>query len=269
ALSGGADSLALAAAAAFEAPRLGWDVGAVIVDHGLQAGSDRVAEAAAAQATGLGLDPVITRRVDVPVASSLGPAAAARDARYGAFNEVLDETGAARVMTAHTLDDQAEQVMLGIARGSGTRSVAGIPPVRGRTLRPFLVPDAALEHGVDRATTEVACRAQGLDFWVDPHNADAAFARVRVRRHVLPALREALGHGIARSLARTAEIAREDADALDALARQRYAEVVERGARSATVPVEAVRELPRAIRNRVIRAIGEHEFGSALTREHT
>ena len=269
ALSGGADSLALAAAAAFEAPRLGWRAGAIIIDHGLQAGSHDVAGAAAEQAATLGLDPVITRRVYVPAGSSAGPEAAARDARYAAFDAVLAETDAEWVLTAHTLDDQAEQVLLGIARGSGTRSIAGIPPIRGHMLRPFLLPDAALEHAVDRATTEAACRAQGLNFWRDPHNIDAVFARVRVRQEVLPVMEDALGPGIARSLARTAEIAREDADALDAIAREHLGEIMEPSEQGTSVPVAALRELPPALRGRIIRAIGEAEFGSTLTREHT
>lgn len=216
-LSGGADSLALAAAAAFEAPRGRVRAGAVVVDHGLQPGSAEVAARAARQARALGLDPVLVRRVAVPAGG--GPEGAAREARYGAFARAVRETGAAAILTAHTRDDQAEQVLLALARGSGTRSLAGIPPERelaagAAILRPFLAP----APGITRAITAAACDEQGLDAWRDPHNGDHAFARVRVRERALPTLERELGPGIAAALARTADLAREDADALDAAA---------------------------------------------------
>src|SRR5690606_20312838 len=106
ALSGGADSLALAAATAFEAPRAHLRAGAVIVDHGLQAASTEVAERAAEQARALGLDPVVVVRVQV--GSAGGPEAAARDARYAALVETIQTTDAAALLLGHTLDDQAE-----------------------------------------------------------------------------------------------------------------------------------------------------------------
>lgn len=127
ALSGGTDSLALAAATAFEAPRAGLRAGAVIVDHGLQTGSADVAERAAAQARELGLDPVLVRRVEV--GTDGGPEAAAREARYAALAEAASETGASAVFLGHTLDDQAETVLLGLARGSGAASLSGMAPV--------------------------------------------------------------------------------------------------------------------------------------------
>jgi len=216
-LSGGADSLALAAAAAFEAPRVRVRAGAVVVDHALQPESAEVAARAARQARELGLDPVLVRRVAVPAGS--GPEGAAREARYGAFARAAHEAGAAAILTAHTRDDQAEQVLLALARGSGTRSLAGIPPERELAagpaiLRPFLAPSPA----ITRAITAAACDEQGLDPWRDPHNRDRAFARVRVRERALPTLERELGPGIAAALARTADLAREDADALDAAA---------------------------------------------------
>ena len=278
ALSGGADSLALAAAVAFEAPRVGVRAGAVVVDHGLQADSAAVADRAAAQARAVGLDPVVVRRVAVDDSSADGPEAAARAARYRALEAARAELGAASVLTAHTRDDQAEQVLLALARGSGTRAVAGIPPRRGRILRPFL--------GVSRATTERACAAQGLDPWHDPHNDDPAYARVRVRSTVLPLLERELGPGIAASLARTAELAREDAELLDELAAEAFAAVVrdetfatsaEPGetALDATVledvvlDVVALAALPAALRHRVIRLAAGERFGALLGREHT
>lgn len=261
ALSGGADSLALAAAAAFEAPRLGLRAGAVIVDHGLQADSDLVAQVAARQAAALGLDPVLVRLVSVEPSHPDGPEAAARAARYEALEAARDHAAAAALLTGHTRDDQAEQVLLALARGSGTRAIAGIPPRRGAIHRPFL--------GVSRATTERACQAQALTPWRDPHNSDPAYARVRVRERVLPVLERELGPGIAAGLARSAELAREDADALDALAAETIEELVEHAEAGISVSVAALAANPAALRNRLIRLVARAEFGSHLSREHT
>lgn len=265
ACSGGADSLALAAATAFEARRVGRSVrsrghavrvGAVVVDHGLQAGSAEVATRAAAQCSALGLDPVLVRHVTRPPDPSArpgverrpdrtlsaqeatkptfdgsGPEAAARAARYGELEAVARETGAALVLLGHTLDDQAEQVLLGLARGAGARSLAGMPRERGIFHRPFL--------GLRRAQTEAVCAASGLEFWTDPtnllpdddaarpHGQGAATDRSRgtftplrsqVRGRALPVLEETLGAGVAEALARTADQLRDDADLLEALA---------------------------------------------------
>ncbi|MGK0714890.1 tRNA lysidine(34) synthetase TilS [Leucobacter sp. W1153] len=261
ALSGGADSLALAAAVAFEAPRLGLRAGAVIVDHDLQEGSNEVAQHAAEQARALGLEPVIVRRVNVARGDAEGPEAAARAARYEALQEVRAATNAAAILTAHTRDDQAEQVLLALARGSGIRAIAGIPPERDVIHRPFL--------GISRGDTEQACRAQGLRPWRDPHNSDPTFARVRVRERVLPLLETQLGPGVASGLARSAELAREDADALDRLAEQLLASCMERSQSGIALPVDALAEQPDALRNRMIRLAARAHFGSHLSREHT
>ena len=251
ACSGGADSLALAAAAALEAPRVGRSVrsagfavrvGAVVVDHGMQAGSDAVAATAAARCRDLGLDPVLVRRVRVDDGpGAAGPEGAARDARYAALDAAADETGAVAVLLGHTLDDQAESVLLGLARGSGARSLAGMPRRRGRYRRPFL--------GLRRAQTEAVCAAVGVDFWTDPTNllpaADvdrvAAPARTRVRGAVVPVLEDALGPGVVEALARTADQLRADADALDALAADLLAAATVAGADPAPA---AVRRAP-------------------------
>ena len=261
ALSGGADSLALAAALAFESPRLGLRAGAVIIDHDLQRGSGDVARVAAEQARSLGLHPVVVRRVSVARGDADGPEAAARAARYDALEMARAETGAAAILTAHTRDDQAEQVLLALARGSGIRAIAGIPPERGAIHRPFL--------GISRGDTERACRAQGLAPWRDPHNSDPAYARVRVRERVLPLLEEQLGPGVAANLARTAELAREDADALDRLAEQLLDSLTERSGTGIALSVAALAEQPDALRNRIIRLAARVEFDSHLTREHT
>jgi tRNA(Ile)-lysidine synthetase-like protein len=207
ACSGGPDSLALAAGLAFVAPRAGLRAGAVVVDHGLQAASDEVAARAAAACRALGLAPVVVRRVAVDGPG--GPEASAREARYAALSAAADEAGAAAVLLGHTRDDQAETVLLGLARGSGPRALAGMPPARGPFRRPLL--------GVTRAQTLEACAAQGLDPWHDPTNTAGPNLRARVRGEVVPLLDDVLGPGVAAALARTADLAREQADALDEL----------------------------------------------------
>lgn len=263
ALSGGADSLALAAATAFEASRAGVRAGAVVIDHGLQHGSARIAARAATQAEALGLDPVVVRRVSVTASGreADGPEAAARAARYEALEAIRRETGATMVLTAHTADDQAEQVLLALARGSGTRALAGIPERRGAIHRPFLA--------VTRETTVAACRAQGLEAWSDPHNRDRRYTRVRVRERVLPMMEEELGPGIAANLVRTAEIAREDADALDDLAAKMTVQARRPEKAGSALAVDALVALPAALLNRVIRREAAEVFGSGLSRAHT
>ncbi|HEX4060533.1 MAG TPA: tRNA lysidine(34) synthetase TilS [Streptosporangiaceae bacterium] len=241
ACSGGADSLALAAALAFVAPRAGLRAGAVTVDHGLQPGSAAQAARAAAQLTGLGLAPV--ELIAVTVGATGGPEAAARDARYLALDQVGAKTGAAAILLGHTLDDQAETVLLGLARGSGGRSLAGMPERTGRYRRPLL--------GVGREQTRAACAALRLDVWDDPQNADPRYARARVRHQALPALEASLGPGIAAALVRTARQLRADADALDQLAADAAGRLVDPGP---TVDVAALTALPAALRTRVLRA---------------
>jgi tRNA(Ile)-lysidine synthase len=251
ACSGGADSLALAAALAFEGPRANRSLraGGVTVDHGLQPGSAQRAEAVARQLRDLGLDPV--ECVTVEVGRSGGPEAAARTARYEALDRVVKEVGATAVLLGHTLDDQAETVLLGLARGSGLRSLAGMATVSGadrRYRRPLL--------SVTRATTAAACADLGLPVWDDPHNFDPAFARVRVRATVLPLLEEELGPGVAAALARTAQLARADADALDEWAARAHAElraVSSAGSPAGGLDADALAGLPSAIRGRVLR----------------
>lgn len=249
ACSGGADSLALAEALAFVAAREPCRAGAVVVDHGLQPGSASVAATAAATCRALGLDPVIVRGVRV-ARTGRGVEADARAARYEALGAVADETGATLVLLGHTLDDQAEQVLLGLVRGSGARSLAGMPPSRGRFRRPLL--------GVTREQTRASCTSEGIGWWEDPMNEDTAFLRVRVRR-ALRDLEADLGPGIPAALARTADLLREDADHLDTLAGVEAARLLAAETGTAGQPIElAVQDLlvlPRAIRTRVWRRL--------------
>ena len=243
ACSGGTDSLALAAATAFEAPKLELRAGAVIVDHGLQADSAHVAETAAEQCKTLGLDPVLVRAVEV--GSEGGPEGAARSARYDALRDAADELGADVVLLAHTRDDQAETVLLGLARGSGARSLAGMAAVAGLLRRPFL--------DLPRSTTAAACIASGLRPWHDPHNDDPQYTRVRVRHEVLPVLEEALGPGVVEALARTAGLLRADADALDSLAADLAETALRRTDDEVHCDIGMLEDEPAALRTRALR----------------
>jgi tRNA(Ile)-lysidine synthase len=245
ALSGGADSLSLAACLSFVAPRAGWTAGVVVVDHGLQADSAEIAERAAEQARTLGLDAEVVR---VEVGTDGGPEAAARDARYA----VLRSRPVDAVLLAHTLDDQAETVLLGLGRGSGPRSLAGMPAVDGIVRRPFL--------GLRRADTQRICAASGLTWWTDPHNADRGFRRSRLRHEVLPLLEDVLDGGVAEALARTADQLRADTALLDELA----AEV------SDPCDVPSLASMPTALRSRVLRraALEAGADGSGLAAVH-
>lgn len=272
ACSGGADSLALAATTAFVAPRLGLRAGAVVVDHQIQDGSDLVAADAATRCRVLGLDPVDVRSVRVTTGpGSGGPEAAARVARYAALGSAADEAGAVAILLGHTADDQAESVLLGLARGSGARSLSGMRDQVGPVRRPLL--------GLRRTETEEVCRAAGLDWWTDPTNAgdrpDAPL-RSRVRAAVVPLLDDVLGPGVVDALVRTAEQLHDDDTALSALARELFDRaLVDRPpagpAPGAQVLDVAVLEaaLP-ALRTRALRlaATAAGAPAGALTREH-
>ena len=271
ACSGGADSLALAAATAFVAERAGFAAGAVVVDHGWHPDSAEVAARAVAACRRLGLDPV--EQVTVDAAGPGGPEAAARTARYAALDDAAARHRADAVLLGHTLDDQAETVLLGLARGSGARSLAGMPARRGVFRRPLLQ--------LPRTLTRQACTALALQPWEDPANDDPCYTRVRVRRAVA-ALTEALGATAVPALARTADLLREDADALDALAADLLAAATLPAAdptpadltpatrRPLELDVASLTAAPAAVRRRAlltaIRAAGAP--GSALGRRH-
>ncbi|PWK91063.1 tRNA(Ile)-lysidine synthase [Lentzea atacamensis] len=225
AVSGGADSLALAACVGRFVP----GASAVIVDHQLQLGSGDVALRAARQCAEFGL---VARVEAVEVSGPGGPEAAARKARYAALRPASGV-----VLLGHTLDDQAETVLLGLGRGSGPRSIAGMRAFDPPWGRPLL--------GVSRAATRAFCAEQGIEVWEDPHNSDPSFTRVRLRSEVLPLLEDVLQGGVASSLARTAAQLREDCDALDSLAAAFGGDCC---------AVDDIAELPVALRRRVLRS---------------
>lgn len=244
ACSGGADSLALAGAAAFVGVRAGWRVGLVSVDHGLQEGSGLRARRVVEWAESVGLSPAEV--VTVSVGSSGGPEAAARDARYEALGRMAKEHSATVVLLGHTEDDQAETVLLALARGGGPRGIAGMPVVSSRGgvvfARPLL--------GVSRETCRSACAAMGLSVWDDPHNVDPSYARARVRSEVMPVLTTALGPDVIPSLARTASLIAADSTYLDELASVAFGQCLVDGG----LEVKALAELPGPLRSRVLHA---------------
>lgn len=233
AVSGGADSLALAKALFIEAQPLALKAIAITIDHQLQENSHLQAEKVVEQLKEIGYGQVITKKVVVLLDSGLE--GGARDARYAAINESVEETKAVKVFLGHTENDQAESVLLGLARGSGARSLSAMALENGKYLRPLLV--------ISREETESACKEWGLDFWSDPHNLNTEFTRVKVRREVIPYLEEHLDPGISKALIRTAALLRDDADALDLWAE----------AEASDLECERLAKLPRAIRSRIIR----------------
>jgi tRNA(Ile)-lysidine synthase len=250
ACSGGADSMAVALAATEEAARsdAGWQVRAAVVDHGLQDGSAARAEATAALLARHGVPAEVH---PVRVGGAGGMEAAARRARYAALRAARP-SDASPVLLGHTLDDQAETVLLGLGRGSGPRSMAGMTCYDPPWLRPLL--------GVRRATTRAACAAWGVPVWDDPHNADPRFTRVRLRTEALPLLEDVLAGGVAEALARTAAQLREDVAALDEWAAQARAEVstpavpATAGRHGVELEAKKLAGYPASVRRRVLRA---------------
>ncbi|HEY2791428.1 MAG TPA: tRNA lysidine(34) synthetase TilS [Micromonosporaceae bacterium] len=264
ACSGGADSMALAYAAAFiaqrPARRAGFRAGLVTVDHGLQVGSAERADHVAAWAKSHGLEPTVVMHVDARSAGA-GPEASAREARYAALVEAAKQQDAAAVLVGHTRDDQAETVLLAMARGAGPRGLAGMPAERSidgvLILRPFL--------SLSRAQTRAACVAQDAEIWDDPHNLEPRFARVRVR-DAMSTLVATLGPDIVPNLARTAGLVASDNEALDAIAAAGFEDMLADGG----LPCADLVDLPPAVRTRILRlfALGLGAPGGSLSSIH-
>jgi tRNA(Ile)-lysidine synthase len=240
ACSGGPDSIALAATAAWVAQHTGIAMGAVVVDHGVQSDSAQVAQVAADACRTFGLDPVIVERVHV--GHDGGFEAAARSARYAGLERVAIEVDADAVLLGHTQHDQAETVLLRLLRGSGARSLAAMRPITGLWRRPFL---AVSRHQVHAVAEEIAMRT-GVRIWRDPHNTDPAFARIQVR-HLLE--QWPTGETAIAGLARSAALLADDADALDAQAAVLAETLIE----DDSIAVQALADLPRALRTRIVR----------------
>ena len=239
AVSGGADSLALAYATFIESAPLAIRAVAVTIDHQLQEKSADQAAKVEKQLRAMGYQDVVVAKVKVSLESGLE--AGARSARYEALQRIAIGKSAVKVLLGHTRDDQAESVLLGLARGSGTRSLSGMASENGIYLRPLLA--------LTRGQTEAACTEFGIEYWNDPHNENLDFSRVRVRLEVLPVMEEQIGPGIAAALARSAALLRDDADALDAIA---SAEISRHNLTD--LECSELELLPRAIRTRILRS---------------
>ena len=259
AVSGGADSLAMSAAVAFEARKLGIEVAAAVIDHALQANSAEVAAQAAERLATLGIDQVIVQRVVVKKSGD-GMEAAARDARYQALEKIRSKQKADWIVLGHNLDDQAETVLLGLARGSGLRSIAGMSAVdrERRLLRPLL--------DVSRETLRQACSDAGISFWDDPHNQDSKFARVRVRK-LAGELEKNLGPGFAQALARTAQSASEADEVITDLASKLVKKsLVKAGARQVSYQVSALEKAKDAVRRKALHIICQSAGAKNISR---
>ncbi|MBN2176454.1 MAG: tRNA lysidine(34) synthetase TilS [Demequinaceae bacterium] len=257
ACSGGPDSLALTAATAFIARKRGFVAGAIVVDHGIQKNSGRVALHAIDQCRLAGMSAVFVEKVKVGREGGLE--AAARVARYEAIERrVIAEGGVnPHVLLGHTMDDQAETVLLALARGSGARALSGMAPRRGSILRPFL--------GLRRRDTVAVCEAMGLSPWLDPMNEpDGGSKRSALRGKVMPALVDVLGPGVIPGLARSAALLQADADELDRQARAAL--------RTSTPvdawPIEMLSSLPEALRGRILKMLAERLGAGPLTSTH-
>jgi len=237
-VSGGADSLALAIAAQLEAESFNLDLIAVVVDHGLQENSAEIAATTEKRLKTIGYSNIFIGKANV--INTDGIEASARRARYKVFQQALDTFGATTFLLGHTKNDQAEGVLLGLARGSGTKSLSGMQEITGPFIRPFL--------NIDRSTTQAACDEFGIEFWSDPHNLNTEFTRVRVRENILPLIEREIGPGIIDALSRSAKILREDATALD-----EWAERIFSGVDPADIDIALLGELPIAVRSRVLR----------------
>lgn len=255
AVSGGADSLALAWAAAFVSPSHGFTLEAVIIDHGLQADSADVATRAQKTLTKMGVPATI---VKVRVDGSGNVEDNARNARYEALTTHLNTTGAVGALLGHTRDDQAETVLLGLTRGSGPASIRGMAPYNAPWLRPFL--------GISRDTTTACVTDAGYSYWHDPHNTDRRFVRPRIRHDLLPTLEDILGSGIPDALANTASLIADDDDYLTSLAHDHLAAL---HTTPGQLPAKQLADLPPPIRRRVVRAWVKGEVGVALTMAQT
>ena len=257
AVSGGADSLALAAACEFEAKKLGLKIAAAVIDHSLQNNSDKVAAQTAKTLAALGFEEVVVKKIAVGKAG--GPEAAARTARYTALESLRQKTKSNFVVLGHTASDQAETVLLGLVRGSGSKSLSGMSEKTGVLLRPLL--------GIERATTEAFCKDSGIKYWSDPQNKDEKFLRVMIRKHVLPFLEKQLGGSVAASLVRTSDQLREDTAYLESQADKSFKKYAKVSGSGISFDAKAIEKLPAAILNRVIKKALDG-FGSESSRTH-
>ncbi|MGA9522338.1 MAG: tRNA lysidine(34) synthetase TilS [Myxococcaceae bacterium] len=238
AVSGGGDSTALLVGSALLLEELGLTLEVACVDHGLRPESKAEQHAVAELARRHGL-----RFHGLTVTLVPGPEleARAREVRYRALEETRASQGLTWTATAHTATDQAETLLMRLARGTALAGAAGIRARRGRVLRPMLT--------CTREEVRDFLDRRGITFHEDPMNLDPAFLRVRVRTEVLPALERAVGGASVIHLARYAQLAAEDEAVLQEQARASLQRI-----RLGQGELDAVglRALPAAIRRRVL-----------------
>ncbi|HEX5704976.1 MAG TPA: tRNA lysidine(34) synthetase TilS [Pyrinomonadaceae bacterium] len=263
-VSGGADSvgLFLALDELIKANKLNIRIVVAHLDHRLRKKSGDDARWVRELATRLGHEATIKRAPIKSLARRSGDnlEQAARLTRYKWFAEVAQKRGAELVLTAHTMDDQAETVLLNLLRGSGTDGMGGMEPVRllngaGKRMlaRPLLA-------WAGRRDTEGLCRARGIDFRQDEMNVDEAFARVRVRRQLLPIMRS-FNPRITEALARTAELLRDDSRALDSAAQRLLDLSTDTSAKLHQLRTDLLADVPPALRRRALRLWLEQRRG--------
>ncbi len=210
----------------------------IVIDHGLQEGSAQITSQTVDRLKQIGFTQVESARAQVTMTDGLE--ASARRARYQLFNQFIETYQPKYFLLAHTLNDQAENVLLGLARGSGARSLAGMALKNNIFVRPLLK--------ISREVTTAACSEAGIEIWSDPHNEDLRFTRVRVRKNLLPIIEDNLGPGITEALVRSADLLRDDADALDGFASEYFNQ-----ADPFSLDVKELERLPKAITTRVLR----------------
>lgn len=259
AVSGGADSLALAAATVFEAKKLKIDLVAAVIDHGLQKNSSDTAREAMQRLVAIGVSEVVIEKVSVKQTGE-GLEAAARAARYKALERIRKNSRADWILLGHNLDDQAETVLLGLARGSGLKSISGMPLLddERKLVRPLL--------DIPRKTLRQACLDYGIAFWDDPHNSDSKFARVRVRK-LADELEQTLGPGFAQALAKTAKTAAEADELIDELAEKLLKKALSKtGARQLSYSIEPLGKAKAAVRRKALHLICQQAGAKNISR---
>ncbi|MGA0083315.1 MAG: tRNA lysidine(34) synthetase TilS [Candidatus Nanopelagicales bacterium] len=238
ACSGGADSLALAWTSQVVTKRIGLNLIAVIIDHQLIKESSQVAQDAKKKCEDFGIEKVVIKQIEVKDDND-GLEAAARKARYEAFEESVNEFNAKAVLLAHTQDDQAETMLMRLTRGSGAKSLSAMKEVSGKYLRPFL-------H-IRKQVLVDALEKENISYWQDPANTNYKFLRAKVRHELMPKLIEVLGDSAIDSLDRTSGLLKEDNEALESIALESYEKL------NKELKVQELEKLPTAIRKRVIK----------------
>ena len=260
AVSGGADSTALLLATEELLAKRRLQVNLVVahLDHGLRKQSRDDARWVQNLATSLGLE-TINNRVDVAKRAKMTSdnlEQAARRARYDFLSKAAAKVKAHFVLTAHTMDDQAETVLLRLLRGSGADGIAGIEPVRRLHSRSNVLLVRPLLNWARRADTEDYCCQRMIEYLADPMNKDEQFARVRVRRQLLP-LMASFNARIVEALARTSQLLRDELDVLSGQADRLLQQASSSRIKSETNPppldVRVLAEAPVAVRRRALR----------------